>query len=124
MHLLSYLGAWQGLLRSDRHDHTLHCDYYDLMPRRIPDYADAYAGWNYVSSMGSIISVGATALFLYVVYDSLSAGVKADDAAWNVPAFFVDGESYVTATPSSPTTEWVLPSPTPMHAFMSLPVQS
>jgi heme/copper-type cytochrome/quinol oxidase subunit 1 len=39
------------------------------MPRRIPDYPDAFAGWNYVSSIGSIISVIATFLFLYIVYD-------------------------------------------------------
>lgn len=94
------------------------------MPRRYPDYPDAYAGWNYISSMGSIISVGATALFLYTVYDALVNQPKAEDAAWNVPAFFVSAESFAEATPASPTTEWVLPSPTPMHAFLSLPVQS
>lgn len=96
----------------------------NLMPRRIPDYPDAFAGWNYVSSMGSIISVGATVLFLYTVYDSLTAQSKAEDAAWNVPAYFVSAESYMEATPASPTTEWMLASPTPMHAFLSLPVQS
>ena len=39
------------------------------MPRRIPDYPDAYAGWNLVSSFGSIISIVATLVFIYVVYD-------------------------------------------------------
>lgn len=43
--------------------------YLVLMPRRIPDYPDAFAGWNFVSSLGSLISVGATVLFLYIVYD-------------------------------------------------------
>jgi heme/copper-type cytochrome/quinol oxidase subunit 1 len=26
------------------------------MPRRIPDYADAYAGWNSVASFGSMVT--------------------------------------------------------------------
>ena len=40
-----------------------------LMPRRIPDYADAYAEWNAISSFGSIVSVVATVLFGYIIYD-------------------------------------------------------
>jgi heme/copper-type cytochrome/quinol oxidase subunit 1 len=39
------------------------------MPRRIPDYPDAYSGWNLVSSFGSLISVIATVLFGYIIYD-------------------------------------------------------
>lgn len=37
------------------------------MPRRISDYPDAFAGWNYVASLGSIVSVIATLFFFYVV---------------------------------------------------------
>ena len=37
------------------------------MPRRIPDYPDAYAGWNAVSSFGSLISVVATIIFGYIL---------------------------------------------------------
>lgn len=37
------------------------------MPRRISDYPDAYAGWNHVASIGSMISVIATLLFFYIV---------------------------------------------------------
>ena len=39
------------------------------MPRRIPDYPDAYATWNYIASFGSSISVVSTLVFFYVVYD-------------------------------------------------------
>jgi cytochrome c oxidase subunit I len=38
------------------------------MPRRVPDYPDAYAGWNFVSSIGSSISIGATCIFLFNVF--------------------------------------------------------
>ena len=41
------------------------------MPRRIPDYPDAFSGWNAISSYGSIISVIATILFAYIIYDIL-----------------------------------------------------
>jgi heme/copper-type cytochrome/quinol oxidase subunit 1 len=39
------------------------------MPRRIPDYPDAFSGWNAVSSFGSLVSVIATLLFGYIIYD-------------------------------------------------------
>ena len=39
------------------------------MPRRIPDYPDAFSIWNAVSSFGSLISIVATVLFGYIVYD-------------------------------------------------------
>ena len=39
------------------------------MPRRIPDYPDAFSGLNAVSSFGSLVSVIAVILFGYIVYD-------------------------------------------------------
>ena len=39
------------------------------MPRRIPDYPDAFTGWNQICSIGSIISLFATGLFFYIVFD-------------------------------------------------------
>lgn len=42
------------------------------MPRRISDYPDAYAGWNYVASLGSMISVVATLFFFYIVLNMFS----------------------------------------------------
>ena len=37
------------------------------MPRRISDYPDAFAGWNYVSSLGSMVSVISAFFFFYLV---------------------------------------------------------
>lgn len=42
------------------------------MPRRIPDFPDAYADWNYIQSFGSIISVIGSLLFFYIIADALS----------------------------------------------------
>jgi len=44
------------------------------MPRRIPDYPDAFAAWNAINSFGSLVSVVATALFGYILYDILVNG--------------------------------------------------
>jgi cytochrome c oxidase subunit 1 len=44
------------------------------MPRRIPDYPDAYSGWNSVASFGSYISAVATVFFFYIVYLTLIEG--------------------------------------------------
>ena len=37
------------------------------LPRRIPDYPDAFEGWNAISSFGSMVSVVATILFIYII---------------------------------------------------------
>lgn len=42
------------------------------MPRRIPDYADAYAGWNMIASFGSYISVISLLFFFFIVYITLT----------------------------------------------------
>ena len=42
------------------------------MPRRIPDFPDSFAGWNYLASLGSFITVFASLLFFYIVIITLS----------------------------------------------------
>ena len=37
------------------------------MPRRIPDFPDEFAGWNAISSFGSLVSVWSIVLFFYIV---------------------------------------------------------
>lgn len=77
------------------------------MPRRIPDYPDAYSGWNYVSSVGSAISMFAAFFFVFIVFYTLKYGKKAPNNPW--------GEG-------ADTLEWTLSSPPPFHSFESQPV--
>ena len=60
------------------------------MPRRISDYPDAFAGWNLISSFGSIISVVATVLFLHIVYVQLVEGKATTRYPWLTPQFYSD----------------------------------
>ena len=43
------------------------------MPRRIPDYPDAFAGWNQICSAGSFLSVFSTCLFFYLILEMFIA---------------------------------------------------
>ncbi|NWG25747.1 MAG: cytochrome c oxidase subunit I [Pseudorhodoplanes sp.] len=76
------------------------------MPRRIADYPDAYAGWNYVSSIGSYISAAGVVVFLIGMALAFSRKEKAANNPWG---------------PGATTLEWTLPSPPPFHQFEVLP---
>ena len=76
------------------------------MPRRIPDYPDAYAGWNLVASVGSYISAISVIWFLIVVFKTLYSGKKCPNNPW--------GEG-------ADTLEWTTTSPPQFHTFDKLP---
>ncbi len=76
------------------------------MPRRIPDYPDAFHGWNYVASIGSYISGVSVLVFLFLVFRTLSSGAKVPANPW--------GEGATTL-------EWTVPSPPPFHTFEEVP---
>jgi heme/copper-type cytochrome/quinol oxidase subunit 1 len=93
------------------------------MPRRISDYPDAFAGWNLISSFGSIISVVATWLFLYILYVQLVEGKATSRYPWLTPQFYSDLlQTLLNRAYNS--LEWCLNSPPKPHAFVSLPLQS
>ena len=93
------------------------------MPRRISDYADAFAGWNLISSFGSVISVSATWLFLFIIYQQLVEGKAASRYTWQPTEFHSDIlQTYLNRAYDS--IEWAIQSPPKPHSFVSLPLQS
>ena len=76
------------------------------MPRRIPDYPDAYAGWNLISSYGSYLSAFGVLVFLYLLLRTFTAGERVGENPW--------GEGATTL-------EWTLPSPPAFHSYDELP---
>ena len=76
------------------------------MPRRYADYPDAYAGWNYVASIGAFIAGFGVLIFLAMLAEAFMKKRKAGDNPWGVGAT---------------TLEWTLPSPPPFHQFNELP---
>jgi cytochrome c oxidase subunit 1 len=93
------------------------------MPRRISDYPDGFAGWNLVSSFGSIISVSATWLFLFIIYQQLVEGKAASRYTWQPTEFHSDIlQTYLNRAYDS--IEWAIQSPPKPHSFVSLPLQS
>jgi len=76
------------------------------MPRRIADYPDAFAGWNYVSSIGAFIAGAGTIVFVIAMAEAFLVRRRAGDNPWGVGAT---------------TLEWLLPSPPPFHSYNELP---
>lgn len=94
------------------------------MPRRIPDYPDAFAGWNAVSSFGSLISLVGTLLFGYIIYDIFANGKEVSNNPWILPSYFRPATSFRNTQEPANTLEWALSTPIAFHAFKMLPVQS
>jgi cytochrome c oxidase subunit 1 len=76
------------------------------MPRRYVDYPDAFAPWNYVSTLGAYISVAGIAVFFVCMGLAFMRKHRAGNNPWGVGAT---------------TLEWLLPSPPPFHTYNELP---
>ncbi len=98
------------------------------MPRRIPDYPDAFTGFNALSSLGAVMSVGALLLFAYVIYDQLMNGLTnknlSTNALWKNPDFFESNDIFNSNQIKSSSLEFLLTYPPMYHTFNTLPIQS
>ncbi|MDD2878119.1 MAG: cytochrome c oxidase subunit I [Acidiphilium sp.] len=77
------------------------------MPRRYPDYPTAFAGWNFVSSVGAAVDALSLLIFFYVIYRVFTSKEILADNYW--------GEGATSL-------EWMIPSPAPEHTFQDIPV--
>jgi len=76
------------------------------MPRRVPDYALAFADFNMLSSIGAFIFGFSQVFFLYVVIKAIRSGRPATGRVWE----------------GAHGLEWTLPSPAPYHSFGTPPL--
>ncbi|MFY9241320.1 MAG: cytochrome c oxidase subunit I [Roseovarius sp.] len=77
------------------------------MPRRYIDYPEAFAYWNWWSSLGAFISFASFVFFFVIIIYALFRGARVtENNPWNEYA---------------DTLEWTLPSPPPEHTFEQLP---
>ena len=75
------------------------------MPRRIPDYATQFAGFNEIASIGAFGFGFAQLIFLYIVVQTVRGGARASDKVWE----------------GAQGLEWTLSSPPPYHSFTHPP---
>jgi cytochrome c oxidase subunit 1 len=76
------------------------------MPRRFPDYPEAFGYWNHVASVGyALMALGMIFFFVNILWAFLR-GTKAGNNPWGSGAT---------------TLEWTLSSPPPFHQFQTLP---
>ena len=79
------------------------------MPRRYSDFPDAMATWNFISSLGSTISIIGVVWFIFIIYEA-----------------FVREEKFVSWYDNDynthQTLEWVFNSPPTLHTYNELPL--
>ncbi|MEJ2059447.1 MAG: cytochrome c oxidase subunit I [Gammaproteobacteria bacterium] len=75
------------------------------MPRRIPDYALQFAGFNEIATIGAFGFGLSQLLFLYLVVQTIRQGKKATNQVWE----------------GAHGLEWTVPSPAPYHTFAVAP---
>jgi len=76
------------------------------MPRRYADYPEAFAGWNYWSSIGAYVTTLGTIVFIFAMILAFARAKRTVSNPWGAGAT---------------TLEWTLPSPPAFHSYERLP---
>ncbi len=105
--LLSHIHFWVFFVGVNLIFFPMHFLGLQGMPRRYPDYAEAYAHWNHVATIGYFIMAASIVIWFINIAYAFIAGRKAEDNYW--------GEGATTL-------EWTLSSPPPFHQFETVPV--
>jgi cytochrome c oxidase subunit I len=103
---LGKLHFWLAFVGSNTIFFPMHFLGLSGMPRRVADYPEAFAGWNFISSIGSYIFAVGMVVFFVNMYLAFARKERVGDNPWGVGAT---------------TLEWTLPSPPPFHTFEVLP---
>lgn len=100
------------------------------MPRRIPDYPDIYANWNYIATIGAIISFIGLMFWFYVLFRVFYDQVPCPRNPWDIGSYYLIGSNTGAFHPrvnryklvlSTNSLEWTLGSPTKEHTFVERP---
>jgi cytochrome c oxidase subunit 1 len=88
------------------------------MPRRIPDYPDAYTPYNYIASFGSLISLVASIFFIYILLDIFVKKVPFT----SFPSISFFDSTLLNKSNRNYTLDWYLNTPPSYHTFNQLPL--
>lgn len=90
------------------------------MPRRIADYPYTFSYWNYIISIGSLISFLTIFLFISIIY--LQITKKQVFNNWNIPLFFFNTNINKKYSSYNMTLETLLKNPPKFHNFIEVPI--
>lgn len=88
------------------------------MPRRIPDYPDAYTPYNYIASFGSLISLVASIFFIYILLDIFVKKIPFT----SFPSISFFDSTLLNKSNRNYTLDWYLNTPPSYHTFNQLPL--